>query len=92
MAHASTAAQVDPDSQPFLLEHCMSYTLPGSRWTLQGYSLGGIRTGFRIKEKKILLDAGLACDVRSVAAFITHAHTDHTFVSVNRCSGLLAWG
>lgn len=70
--------EVDPLSQPYLIEHCMSYTLPSSGWTLQGYSIAGVRTGFRIKEKKILLDAGVACDVKNSIAFITHAHTDHT--------------
>ena len=64
--------------QPYLIEHCGSYTLPSSGWTLQGYSIAGVRTGFRIKEKKILLDAGVACDVRSTHIFITHAHSDHT--------------
>lgn len=56
----------------------MSYTLPSSGWTLQGYSIAGVRTGFRIKEKKILLDAGVACDVKNNLVLITHAHTDHT--------------
>ena len=63
---------------PYLIEHCESLTLPSSGWTLQGYSIAGVRTGFRIKEKKILLDAGVACDAKNSVVFITHAHTDHT--------------
>lgn len=74
----TTREFVDPESQPYLIEHCMEYTLPSSGWTLQGYSIAGVRTGFRIKEKKILLDAGVACDVKNTLLCITHTHTDHT--------------
>jgi len=64
--------------EPHRIEDCASFPLEGTGWTLQGYSLGGVRTGFRVRELKLLLDAGVASDARYKGVLLTHCHQDHT--------------
>eukprot|EP00968_Pinguiococcus_pyrenoidosus_P020193 scaffold2319_cov248-Pinguiococcus_pyrenoidosus.AAC.13 len=73
---------------PLRIEDCAQLRLDCG-WTLQGYSLGGappplcgtlsIRTGFRLKEIKVLLDAGVACDAKTNGVLLSHCHQDHTY-------------
>jgi ribonuclease Z len=66
-------------SMPHRLENCQSITLPNpARWTLQGHSKAGERTGFWIEQLKIVLDAGLSTYKSPKAIFLTHSHTDHS--------------
>lgn len=46
-------------------------------WEISGYSIGGIRTSFYIKDLNILLDAGFQCFSHPSHIFITHLHADH---------------
>lgn len=66
-------------NHPCRLEQCVQETLSNpSKWTLQGASRAGERTGFYLKEIKCILDCGLATFREPKAIFITHSHTDHT--------------
>lgn len=61
------------------LEDCPTYQLENpERWTLQGHSKAGERTGFWLHPEKIVLDAGLATKRKPKAVYITHKHIDHT--------------
>ena len=48
------------------------------RWTLQGYSKAGERTGFWLHPEKVVLDAGLGTRRKPSAVYLTHKHVDHT--------------
>lgn len=64
---------------PCRLEQCIEKKLDNpSNWTIQGASRAGERTGFFIKELKVILDCGLASYRNSVAVLIGHSHADHT--------------
>lgn len=66
-------------SMPHRLENCKSIQLPNpAKWTLQGHSKAGERTGFWIEQLKIVLDAGLSTYKSPKAIFLTHSHTDHS--------------
>ena len=80
-----------PHHQPCRLEQCPSLQLdnPG-KWTLQGHSRAGERTGFVIKDHGIVLDAGLATYKAPKAVFITHSHCDHTLCFPQLLSGRLS--
>jgi len=64
------------------IEECPEWTAPNGDITLQGMSIGGLRTGFICKRKLdgIMLDAGVhtRAPVRASEIFVTHVHTDHT--------------
>ena len=61
------------------LEDCPTLQLDNSeRWTLQGHSKAGERTGFWLHPEKIVLDAGLGTQRKAKAVFLTHKHIDHT--------------
>lgn len=65
---------------PHRLEQCYSMKLSNpSKWTLQGHSKAGERTGFWIKELKACLDAGLSTNQQPKYLFISHTHSDHAF-------------
>ena len=51
--------------------------IPGTNYTLTGHSRAAEKTGFRIIELDIALDAGIASyqDIKWV--FLTHTHMDH---------------
>lgn len=61
------------------IDDCEKITLenPG-KWTLQGYSKAGDRTGFLLHPLKILLDAGMSTNQIPNAVLISHSHCDHT--------------
>jgi ribonuclease BN (tRNA processing enzyme) len=64
---------------PCRLEQCLEKKLGNpSKWNIQGFSRAGDRTGFFIKEPKIILDCGLATYRNSNAVVIGHGHADHT--------------
>lgn len=45
---------------PYLLENCKEVTLPcPAKWSLQGHSKAGERTGFWLNPLKVVLDAGV---------------------------------
>ena len=55
------------------------FTIPGTTFTIKGFSIAALRTNFYIKELNIMLDAGLASPTVSIEhLFITHGHSDHT--------------
>ena len=60
------------------IEDCEKFTLdnPG-KWTIQGFSKAGDRTGFMLYPLKILLDAGLSTYLIPNAVLL-HSHTDHS--------------
>ena len=86
MAQLGESKERRAHPEPLRIEDCSSLKLPGG-WTLQGYSLGGVRTGFRLKELKLLLDAGVACDAASRCVLVTHCHQDHTLGLPMCCDG-----
>lgn len=56
-----------------------TYDIPGTSWTIRGYSKSAYRTGFYIKELDMMLDAGPQNFKRPQNIFITHSHMDHMF-------------
>lgn len=52
-------------------------TIPGTCYTLRGFSIAALRTNFYIKELGIMLDGGLSAEYSPDHIFITHSHTDH---------------
>jgi ribonuclease Z len=54
-----------------------SMQIPGTSWTIRGYSRSAWRTGFYIKDLDILLDAGPQNFNLPSHIFITHSHGDH---------------
>jgi ribonuclease BN (tRNA processing enzyme) len=64
---------------PYKIENCEKINLVNpSKWTLQGHSKAGERTGFLLHPIKVLLDAGMITSSIPNAAVITHSHCDHT--------------
>ena len=53
-------------------------TIPGTPWTISGYSRSAYRTGFYIKELDLMLDAGPQLFKKPKKIYITHTHSDHT--------------
>jgi len=61
------------------IEDCEKIILSNpSKWTLQGYSKAGDKTGFLLYPLKILLDAGMPTTQTPNAVLISHSHCDHT--------------
>lgn len=52
--------------------------LPGTQWSLIGYSAAKRNTFLYIPELGIAFDAGLATNMNPTHIFISHAHLDHT--------------
>jgi ribonuclease Z len=52
--------------------------LPGTCYTIKGFSIAALRTNFYIPELKIMLDAGLSANLSPEYILITHNHSDHT--------------
>jgi ribonuclease Z len=53
------------------------WNIPGTQWTLRGFSRAAYRTGFTITELNIMLDAGPQYFGKPDHIFITHTHGDH---------------
>lgn len=53
------------------------WRLPGTPWSLTGFSRAAYRTGFYIPELDIMLDAGPQNFNKPSHIFITHTHGDH---------------
>ncbi|MDL4771933.1 MBL fold metallo-hydrolase [Actinomadura xylanilytica] len=75
---------VRPADHPELLERghpfrqWKTWQIPGTEFTLSGYSRANDKTFFHIPELRCSLDAGL-CEGRQVdTVFLTHAHHDHS--------------
>lgn len=51
--------------------------LPGTSYTLKGFSIAALRTNFFIPELKIMLDAGLSANLAAETILVTHGHSDH---------------
>ena len=49
-----------------------------SKWSIQGTSKAGERTGFLLSPLKIILDGGVTSSIKPLAVFNTHSHCDHT--------------
>jgi ribonuclease Z len=78
-----TAADKDRIVLPALLEQrhpfrqWKTWTIPGTEFTLTGYSRANDKTFFEIPELKCCIDAGL-CEGRQPATILlTHTHNDH---------------
>ena len=54
-----------------------SMQIPGTPWTIKGYSRSAYRTGFYIKDLDLMLDAGPQNFNFPKHIFITHSHGDH---------------
>jgi len=52
-------------------------TIPGTQYTLRGFSLAALRTNFYIPELGVMLDGGLSASYAPEHIFITHTHSDH---------------
>lgn len=61
------------------IQDCKVYDLLGCKeWKVQGLSVAGERTGYRILGPNILIDGGMRAGKRqSDAYFLTHRHIDH---------------
>lgn len=60
--------------------HCFwstTYQIPGTPWTLKGYSRAAFRTGFYIPDLGLMLDAGPQLRGKPEHILITHTHGDH---------------
>lgn len=51
--------------------------IPKSQYTISGFSIAALRTGFYIKELNIMLDAGLHANFVPEVILVTHQHLDH---------------
>lgn len=51
--------------------------IPGTGYTLKGFSIAALRTNFFIPELKIMLDGGLSANLSPETILITHGHSDH---------------
>lgn len=54
-----------------------SWTIPGTSWTIRGYSRSAFRTGFYIPQLDLMLDAGPQNFNKPTHVLITHTHMDH---------------
>lgn len=63
------------DSHPF--RQWLEWQIPGSDFSIQGYSRAGDKTFFYLPQLKICLDAGLAEGRQGEIVFLTHCHNDH---------------
>lgn len=53
------------------------WKIPGTQWTISGYSRSAYRTGFYIPSLKMMLDAGPQNFNEPEVILITHSHLDH---------------
>lgn len=63
--------------------------LQNTQLTLMGHSVAGFHTGFYIPQLKVAFDAGLQYNFQPNAIFITHCHTDHSFMLPMNLTGLI---
>lgn len=74
--------------EPNFIDDCMIWDIPYTSWKLQGFSVAGKRTGFKIKSLNLLLDGGMNCRKIPKNILVTHSHSDHTFflpcIAMNR--------
>jgi len=54
-----------------------SWKIPGTPWTISGYSRSAYRTGFYIPELDMMLDAGPQNFNKPTNILISHSHIDH---------------
>lgn len=59
-------------------EHHTALQIPGTSFTLIGFSIAALRTNFYIKELGVMLDAGISANISPDHILITHGHSDHT--------------
>lgn len=62
--------------------------LQNTQLTLIGHSVAGFHTGFYIPQLKVAFDAGLRYNFQPNYIFITHCHTDHSFMLPMNLTGL----
>jgi len=53
------------------------FVIPGTPWTMSGYSRSAYRTGFFINGIDMMLDAGPQSFRKPGCVFVTHPHADH---------------
>jgi len=63
--------------EPRLVFWETEFKLPGTSWTISGYSRSAYRSGFYISGLNIMLDGGPQCFKKPEYIFITHTHGDH---------------
>lgn len=59
------------------------FTIPGTNYTVVGYSVAAEKTSFFIQELKLMLDCGLSHCLQPEHIFITHMHMDHSLCLPN---------
>jgi ribonuclease Z len=62
-------------SHPF--RQWLEWKIPGTDYTIEGYSRAGDKTFFYLPQLKICLDAGLAEGRQGDFVFLSHCHNDH---------------
>jgi ribonuclease Z len=53
------------------------FKVPGTEYSLRGFSIAALRTNFVVRELNIMLDAGISGNMAPDHIFITHCHSDH---------------
>jgi len=60
-----------------VLHWAKEWKIPGTPWTIRGFSRSAYRTGFYIPELDMMLDAGPQCFNKPSFILISHTHIDH---------------
>lgn len=68
---------INKDMEPRLVFWKTEFKLPGTPWTISGYSRSAYRSGFYISGLNMMLDGGPQCFKNPEHIFITHTHGDH---------------
>lgn len=72
----TTRPELLRDGHPF--RQWKTWTVPGTRLTVIGYSRSNDKTFFHLPELKCCIDAGLCEGRRPDKVFLTHTHDDHS--------------
>jgi ribonuclease Z len=78
MINNSSSKQVAPHAIWRVWDDHPALTIPGTSYTLIGYSVAALRTNFYIRELGVMLDAGISANICPDHILITHGHSDHT--------------
>jgi len=76
--HGIVLSESKPVKDAHFIEDCPSYTIPGTDWLIQGFSVAGERTGFIINSMDLMFDGGMNTYKTVQNMLITHCHGDHS--------------